>query len=803
MFIVLPLSHENMQAQRLPYITMGIIVVNTLLFIITHHFAVPNTSREYDERERKVVGYYLEHPYLEFPEDAYSKLTPGQQQQVDLRRESDEDSEGLSAVNRQTTIMNQVLKEMRTSQGTEEEEDEEAQAEIRQKEQEVLNNYARAFAESFENISYIKYGYVPARGGIFTIFSSIFLHGGYLHLIFNMLFLWLSGCNIEDLWGRIVYPIFYLLGGIFATLAHGWMDPDSMLPLIGASGAIAAVMGAFMIRMYNTKIYFVYFLLMLRFKVGRFSAPAYLMLPLWFLQQLWEAVTAGDSSGVAFWAHIGGFAFGAMVAALIKVTGFEAQVLAPALDKKTAVVDEHLASGIEELQEGNIDKAIQELKAALKNNPDDVIAHGELSKAYFKKGDQKLALREFKRAVFLHIKRGETDEAIDQYLELNAELPEMMLDPPQQIKIATAIERRARKEAERYADDKEASQEQQKMYNHAALAYRKLIDHYQRSKDALNHPNALTALTHYADLNLYYLERPKDAYKAYQILMRSPRLSPDQKQKTQSKIQQAMKFASPQAKQEKQKQSRQKIAATLAQKQAKKSKRPKRNIPIQKRLKMVTEDDAPAKYQVPSVAPREANKVIPFEGGLDLKRVSEAPILFDNIYAICVSQLQAAKQKPTSTTRSKDKKTTASSTYADSQEVILADLFLAGESRPYRIASNRIAYPQFFSNLQRSSLDNFRQFILYIISNIDSVHVDQGTMNFLKSGKPRMYPSQDELKIHEKIFWKQLKGAVRPQCEHCGDVYWIDGTKIPEGGAQTTCARCGQPLLVKRLEEKA
>ena len=677
-----------------------------------------------------------------------------------------------------------------------------------EEEQEVLNTLAQAFEKSFENVFYIKYGYIPARGGMFTIFSSIFLHGGYAHLLFNMLFLWLSGCNIEDMWGRVIYPIFYLLGGVFATLAHGMMHPASYIPLIGASGAIAAVMGAFMIRMYDTKIHFVYLIFMFRIMRGRFSAPAYVMLPLWLLQQIWGAITASRMGGdVAFWAHIGGFAFGAVVATLFKLTGFETKVLAPAIEKKVAVVDEHLASGIAKLQEHDINGAIQDLKTALQNNPDDPIAHSELSKAYFRRGNKKLALREFKRAIFLYMKRGEMDEAIEQYLELHVEMPQMMLDPPQQIKIAAALEKQAAQEAGKYSDEKEASEKERLMYLHAAYAYQKIVAHYQRGVGTLDHPDAIKALTRYGDLNLYYLDNPQEAWKAYKMLLKSTHPAPEQKQQITAKIQEAMKVVSQQARAEKLKKAKKTIEAERAQQQAEKSKarvkKPKRNIPIQKRIKLVPEVDAPAKYQVKSVAPIEANKVLPVKRGLDLKRLSEDPIAFQDIYVICVCKIKEAKRKPSPAQKSKNKKKREVAPVASdsSQEIILADLFLAGQSRPYRIASNRVAYPKFFSNLQSSSLDNFRQFILYIISNIDSVYVDQGTMNFLKTGKARIFSDDHELAIHEKIFWKQLKGAVRFQCEHCDEVYWIDGIKIPENGAQTKCAKCGHPMLVKRLKK--
>jgi predicted Zn finger-like uncharacterized protein len=216
-------------------------------------------------------------------------------------------------------------------------------------------------------------------------------------------------------------------------------------------------------------------------------------------------------------------------------------------------------------------------------------------------------------------------------------------------------------------------------------------------------------------------------------------------------------------------------------------------------LKLVTEDDAPAKYRVPSVDPVAANKVLPYEGGLDLKRMADPPILFENLSVICVFQLQESRQTSGSSMK-KGKKGAKQTGFHDTQEVIYADLFLAGESRPYRIASNRIAYSKFFQKVQRSSLDNFRQFILYIISNLYSVYVDRATMNFLKTGKPRNYPNNTELKIHEKIFWKQLKGVVRAQCEHCYEVYWIDGMKVPKGGGHTKCKKCGKPMFVKSLK---
>ncbi|MBD3308181.1 rhomboid family intramembrane serine protease, partial [candidate division KSB3 bacterium] len=784
MFIILPLSHERMQAQRFPHITLGILLLNVFLYIVTV-LAAPDTYEAVGRAEEQLVSYYLEHLYLDFPEDTYQKLSP-RSQQIIQRFEQMGFSETMEDVNQQQAMIDRLASGLQPGEEETIEEDEEALARRRQEEQARLDALVRSFEDAYRNVFYIKYGYIPARGGVLTIFSSIFLHGGFLHLLFNMLFLWLSGCNLEDLWGRVVYPIFYLVGGVFATLAHGMMYPQSTVPLIGASGAIAALMGAFMIRMYDTKIYFVYLIFMFRIMRGRFTAPAYIMLPLWLLQQFWGVMTSGGSEGgVAFWAHIGGFVFGAVIAGLFKISGFEENVLAPTIEKKTAIVDEHFASGVTKLQEGDVDGAIQDLKQAVRNNPNDPNVHSELSKAYAQQGNHKLALREFKRAVLFYLKQGNMDEAVDQYLELEAEWPDLMLDPPQQLKIAAALEQAASQNVNKYADQDEVGDTERDLYAHAASAYRKLIMHYQHTLKTLEHPDVVKALMRYGDLNLSYLEKPQEARKAYQVLLKASNsaLSAEQKQHVQANMQQATHAIAQRAKRKKLQQ-----AQKSAQKAVPTSKKPSspksnRDIPIQKRLKLVPEQDAPAKYQVTSIAPLEANKVIPFEGGLDLKRLSEKPIRFADIFVICVSQVNEPKRRSGAAGSGRKKRDAAPATFETSEEVIIGDLFLAGQSRPYRIASNRIAYPEFFSQLHASSLDNFRQFIMYIISNIDSVYVDQGTLTFLKTGKPRVFPSQEELGIHQKIFWKQIMGAVRFQCGKCGEVYWIDGLKIPAGGA--------------------
>jgi membrane associated rhomboid family serine protease len=152
-----------------------------------------------------------------------------------------------------------------------------------------------------------------------TVFTSMFMHGGILHIAFNMLFLWIFGNNVEDSMGRGRYLLFYLLAGVAAVYAQAAVDPSGTLPSIGASGAIAGVLGAYALLLPRARILTVVFLL---FFFTLIEIPAYVMLGIWFVLQFIPAVgqvavpDIGGEGGVAYFAHVGGFVFGL---ALVKV----------------------------------------------------------------------------------------------------------------------------------------------------------------------------------------------------------------------------------------------------------------------------------------------------------------------------------------------------------------------------------------------------------------------------------------------------------------------------------------------------
>ena len=177
----------------------------------------------------------------------------------------------------------------------------------------VPHNFQLAFAGTA--------GYTIA-GAFGSIFTAMFLHGGPLHLIGNMWFLWIFGNKVEDHFGHVLYPIFYLLCGFLASMAHIYANPDSAIPAIGASGAIAGVMGGYLLRYTNAKVQ-VFGWLMYRAYV--FWMPAAGMLLYWFglqlVSEIWSrwlsAQIHHEVAGVAYWAHLGGFLTGMVFIKLI------------------------------------------------------------------------------------------------------------------------------------------------------------------------------------------------------------------------------------------------------------------------------------------------------------------------------------------------------------------------------------------------------------------------------------------------------------------------------------------------------
>ncbi len=161
------------------------------------------------------------------------------------------------------------------------------------------------------------YGMVPARMEPVTLVTSLFLHGGWLHLIGNMWFLWIYGDNVEDVLGHGKYLLFYVVCGLVAGLTHFALNPASRVPTVGASGAIAGVMGAYLVKFPRARIVTLVFIFVF---VTTIEIPAVLILAYWFIIQFFSGVGSighSASGGTAWFAHVGGFVAGALLILVI------------------------------------------------------------------------------------------------------------------------------------------------------------------------------------------------------------------------------------------------------------------------------------------------------------------------------------------------------------------------------------------------------------------------------------------------------------------------------------------------------
>jgi membrane associated rhomboid family serine protease len=181
---------------------------------------------------------------------------------------------------------------------------------------------ADLFAHDFfsnEGFSHESVSRCPDGAGWGGVFSSMFMHGGWMHLIGNMWFLWIFGNNIEDRLGHLIFPLFYFAGGIGAAAVHWAIDPVSNVPVIGASGAVAAVLGAYALTYPTAKVRTLIFLGVF---IRIIDIPAMVVLGLWFLLQMVQGlIQLGPAAGggVAWWAHVGGFGVGMVLMPLLTI----------------------------------------------------------------------------------------------------------------------------------------------------------------------------------------------------------------------------------------------------------------------------------------------------------------------------------------------------------------------------------------------------------------------------------------------------------------------------------------------------
>ena len=388
--MIIPLRHDSGEVRRHPWVTYGIILSCTLVFLVTHVLQ-SEVSENAERRVEDAYEYWQAHPYLE----AAPRLTeitgdPGSAGREELDASWDE--AGAFPVPASSIAIEQKKLEELTEQ---------------------------AFAALDEHPWY-RFGLIPSAPTATGLFAHMFLHGGWLHLIPNLFFLFLTGSFIEDRWGRGLYALFYVAAGIAGAAFFVGKYPGFQGPLIGASGAIAGAMGAFLVRFARTKIKFFYWL---GFFFGTFSAPAWLMLPLWFVNELLtasllDAINPGGG-GVAYWAHVGGFGFGITAALAIRFSGIEER-LSKQLGGEWSCDHDSIHADVNAARaEGRPEEALELLRLALDGDPHDA----DLALSFFETavglGRREEGISVLAPVLWQEVRAGEREAAVLHWLALS------------------------------------------------------------------------------------------------------------------------------------------------------------------------------------------------------------------------------------------------------------------------------------------------------------------------------------------------------------------------------------------------
>lgn len=391
MFFFLPVGLDQQTVRRLPWVTFALMAACAAIFAGSS-FSVSAIEKRAAEKRIETVTYWTHHPYLAFPEKLLPADAPkAQREQIKLITEATKSTQAARPENL-------------------------ARIEHEQVELDLLAEAALAVAAEHP---FQRWGLIPAAPSALAFVTCLFVHTGWLHLLGNLLMLYLSGPFIEDAFGRPIFLTLYLAGGVVASLVQLSATPNSTAPIVGASGAIAAVMGAFLVRFARRKVRFFYFLWLLFLPplTGTFTVAALLVLPLWLVQQFFLA--SAGSAGVAYWAHVGGFVFGFGVALAIKLLGIEDRFVNPAIERKISVTQHPgLERGMELIGRGEAAGARDVFKTVLASEPENVDARLAIWQSLLDTGEAQSGIVHMARVVESELRRGELTLALAHWREL-------------------------------------------------------------------------------------------------------------------------------------------------------------------------------------------------------------------------------------------------------------------------------------------------------------------------------------------------------------------------------------------------
>ncbi|OYW07232.1 MAG: hypothetical protein B7X11_00180, partial [Acidobacteria bacterium 37-65-4] len=384
MFI--PIGLDQTSVRRLPWVSIGIIAANLAVFLAMT-VSVQNVGEAAGRRSRELMQYWSRHPYLTLPKS----VTPGL---------SDADREHLRL----------VAEAMSSASGRQA-----PTADERAKEQDQLEGLVARYRETLGRHPFMSWGLIPSDPKPLAFLTCMFVHAGWLHLLGNMLFFYLTAPFLEDAFGRPLFAALYLASGVVASLVFIAAFPHSTAPLIGASGAVAGLMGAFLVRFVHRKVRFFYFYFMFVFRTGTIDLPAWLVLPLWFLEQLLFAGLTRES-GVAYRAHVGGFAFGFLAAFAIKALRIEERFIAPKIEQEISV-SQHpaLDEGMDLLLRGETAGARAAFARVLAAEPRNADAHLGVWQSHCAEGTPEAGSPHLVQAIEEEVRRGDAALALDHW----------------------------------------------------------------------------------------------------------------------------------------------------------------------------------------------------------------------------------------------------------------------------------------------------------------------------------------------------------------------------------------------------
>ncbi len=417
--MIIPYGHENTTVRRLPWVTftlMGLCLVVFLMMAAVQDGGDTRVSEDLGDFFR----YVTIHPYLDIDPEF---------EQFIVRQVPEEEFRAFLEFSRENGAREPTSPRQLAA------------------EQARLDEIVSKILTSLDEIKkspYFRFGLVPAELEAHSLITYQFLHGGLLHLIGNLFFLFLAGPFVEDVWGRPLFASFYLVAGAFSALMFAVRYPEVDVPLIGASGAVAGVMGAFLVRFWKTKIRFFYWFGLIF--TGTFLAPAWLMLPLWFLRELLFAqamdvmAPSSGGGGVAHWAHVWGFAFGCLTAVVMAHWKIEERFIHHSIESKITVVDNAaVEQAMESAAAGKTEQAVRMLSSELGREPQSVDAAVALWNLSVERGTPSDAAPHMMRIFQGAARSGDADVILAHWQEVINILPDLDLDPALGVRIAEIL----------------------------------------------------------------------------------------------------------------------------------------------------------------------------------------------------------------------------------------------------------------------------------------------------------------------------------------------------------------------------